>query len=212
MKKKVLVLGAAGAIAQHAIEFLKDKKDIELTLFARNAKRLTKYESVAHIIEGDVLNESQLDAAVKGKDIVYANLAGKVIDMAKLIVKVMNQNNVKRLIFISSIGIYDEVPGAFGKWNNETLGNYLVEYRKAADVIEASTLDYTVVRPAWLTNKDEVEYELTHKGESFKGTEVSRKSIGAYVADLVEHPQKDVRDSIGVNKPNTDDGNKPAFM
>ncbi|HJD91746.1 SDR family oxidoreductase [Bacteroides coprosuis] len=211
MKKKVLVLGAAGAIAQHAIEFLKDKKDIELTLFARNAKRLTKYESVAHIIEGDVLNESQLDAAVKGKDIVYANLAGKVIDMAKLIVKVMNQNNVKRLIFISSIGIYDEVPGAFGKWNNETLGNYLVEYRKAADVIEASTLDYTVVRPAWLTNKDEVEYELTHKGESFKGTEVSRKSIGAYVADLVEHPQKDVRDSIGVNKPNTD-GNKPAFM
>lgn len=211
MKKKVLVLGAAGAIAQHAIEFLKDKKDIELTLFARNAKRLTKYESVAHIIEGDVLNESQLDAAIKGKDIVYANLAGKVIDMAKLIVKVMNQNNVKRLIFISSIGIYDEVPGAFGKWNNETLGNYLVEYRKAADVIEASTLDYTVVRPAWLTNKDEVEYELTHKGESFKGTEVSRKSIGAYVADLVEHPQKDVRDSIGVNKPNTD-GNKPAFM
>ena len=211
MKKKVLVLGAAGAIAQHAIEFLKDKKDIELTLFARNAKRLTKYESVAHIIEGDVLNESQLDAAIKGKDIVYANLAGKVIDMAKLIVKVMNQNNVKRLIFISSIGIYDEAPGAFGKWNNETLGNYLVEYRKAADVIEASTLDYTVVRPAWLTNKDEVEYELTHKGESFKGTEVSRKSIGAYVADLVEHPQKDVRDSIGVNKPNTD-GNKPAFM
>ena len=211
MKKKVLVLGAAGAIAQHAIEFLKDKKDIELTLFARNAKRLTKYESVAHIIEGDVLNESQLGAAIKGKDIVYANLAGKVIDMAKLIVKVMNQNNVKRLIFISSIGIYDEVPGAFGKWNNETLGNYLVEYRKAADVIEASTLDYTVVRPAWLTNKDEVEYELTHKGESFKGTEVSRKSIGAYVADLVEHPQKDVRDSIGVNKPNTD-GNKPAFM
>lgn len=211
MKKKVLVLGAAGAIAQHAIEFLKDKKDIELTLFARNAKRLTKYESVAHIIEGDVLNESQLDAAIKGKDIVYANLAGKVIDMAKLIVKVMNQNNVKRLIFISSIGIYDEVLGAFGKWNNETLGNYLVEYRKAADVIEASTLDYTVVRPAWLTNKDEVEYELTHKGESFKGTEVSRKSIGAYVADLVEHPQKDVRDSIGVNKPNTD-GNKPAFM
>lgn len=62
MKKKVLVLGAAGAIAQHAIEFLKDKKDIELTLFARNAKRLTKYESVAHIIEGDVLNESQLGA------------------------------------------------------------------------------------------------------------------------------------------------------
>lgn len=212
MKKiKVVVLGAGGAIARHAIEFMKKKDNIELTLLARKESQLKAYKDFAHIIQGDVLNQESLDAAIKGQDVVYANLADKVIEMAENIVKSMLKNGVKRLIFISSIGIYDEVPGNFGKWNNNILGDYLTTYRKAADIIEASPLEYTVVRPAWLTNKDEVVYETTTKEEAFKGTEVSRKSIGAYVVDLIEHPTKDIKASIGVNKPNTD-GDKPAFM
>lgn len=210
-KTKVIVLGAGGAIAHHAIELMKNKPDLELTLFARRESQLKAYKSFAKTIVGDVLNQKELDEALKGQDIVYANLAGRVIDMAHNIVEAMNKNGVKRLIFISSIGIYDEVPGKFGKWNNETLGNYLTTYRKAADVIEASTLDYTIVRPAWLTDKDEIEYETTTKNQPFKGTEVSRKSIGAYVVSLIEDPSKDLKASIGVNKPNTD-GDKPAFM
>ncbi len=34
-------------------------------------------------------------------------------------------------------------------------------------------LDYTITRPAWLTDRNEVGYELTGKGEAFKGTEAS---------------------------------------
>lgn len=41
----------------------------------------------------------------------------------------------------------------------------LPPFRRAADAIEASGLDYTVLRPAWLTDEDEV-------GEPFKGTHV----------------------------------------
>jgi uncharacterized protein YbjT (DUF2867 family) len=44
--------------------------------------------------------------------------------------------------------------------------SYLGTYRSAADVIENSTLDYTIIRPAWLTDKDEVDYETTAKGEA----------------------------------------------
>lgn len=35
-EKKVLILGAGGAIEQHVIEFLQKDENIELTLFARN--------------------------------------------------------------------------------------------------------------------------------------------------------------------------------
>ena len=38
------------------------------------------------------------------------------------------------------------MPGAFGKWNNDNIGPYLPPYKKAADIIEASSLDYTVLR------------------------------------------------------------------
>jgi len=40
---------------------------------------------------------------------------------------------------------------------------------QAADVIETSRLDYTVVRPSWLTDKDETGHETTQKGEPFTG-------------------------------------------
>lgn len=53
----------------------------------------------------------------------------------------------------------------------------MLKYRKAADIIEASNLDYTIIRPAWFTFKNETDYEVTQKGEQFKGTEVSRKSV-----------------------------------
>ncbi|MEJ9220577.1 NAD(P)H-binding protein [Paenibacillus glucanolyticus] len=131
-------------------------------------------------------------------------------DQAKAIVDAMESTGVKRLIFISSLGIYDEVPGDFGKWNNRTIGEYLGPYRKSVDVIEASNLDYTVLRPAWLTDYDEIEYEVTEKGEPFKGTEVSRKSVAVLVVKLIESPDLHVRGNLGVNKPNTD-GEKPAF-
>lgn len=51
------------------------------------------------------------------------------------------------------------IDGVFGKWNHEMLDDgYLEPYSAAAGVIEASTLDYTIVRPAWLTDTDEVNY------------------------------------------------------
>ncbi len=83
-------------------------------------------------------------------------------------------------------------------------------YGAAAKVIEESDLDYTIIRPAWLSNKDIVSYETTQKGEPFKGTEVSRKSIADLVVSLINNPSKEIRHSLGVNQPNTD-GDKPSF-
>ena len=54
---------------------------------------------------------------------------------------------VKRIVAISSIGIY-ETP----------LRSVLAPYKKLADTIEDSGLDYTILRPDWFTNADEVDY------------------------------------------------------
>ncbi|MGH3200879.1 MAG: NAD(P)H-binding protein [Streptosporangiaceae bacterium] len=93
----------------------------------------------------------------------------------------------------------------------DRIGQFLGPYRTAADTIEESGLDYTILRPAWLTNADEVSYEVTQRDEPFKGTEVSRKSVAALVTDIVTHPRLWARANLGVNKPGTD-GDKPAFV
>lgn len=74
---------------------------------------------------------------------------------------------------------------------------------QAADVIEASDLDYTILRPAWFTNADEVDYETTRKGEPEKGSVVSQKSLATFIAKIIESPEKYVRENLGVNKPNS---------
>lgn len=209
----VLVLGATGRIAQQAEPMLLDE-GVNLTLLLRNPNKLNltaAQQKRVNLAVGDVLDQTTLTNAMRGVDIIYANLAGDVIKMAKLIAQTMHTVGVKRIVWISTLGIYDEVPGNFGKWNNDTLGDYLTRYAEAAKVFEDSDLDYTIIRPAWLTDKDEVDYEVTGRTEAFKGTEVSRKSIAAVVTDIIQNPQKYERASIGVNKPNTD-GDKPAFM
>lgn len=211
---KVLVLGANGHIARLAIEQFKNIADVQLTLYLRNAKRIQDIApDNSQIIDGDVLDATALKKAMTGQDIVYANLSGtnSITKQAQAVVTAMDKTSIKRLIWISTLGIYDEVPGKFGQWNHQMLDDgYLPNYAQAAKVIEASDLDYTIIRPAWLSNKDEIDFETTEKETPFKGTEVSRKSVAAFVAQLVQDPSAEVRHSVGLNKPNTD-GDKPEW-
>lgn len=191
----VLILGANGGIARHAIDLFLKETDAQLTLFLRNSRRMKNMESDRiRVIEGDVMDVENLKEAMTGQNIVYANLSGDLENMAKNIVEAMDASEVKRLIFISSMGIYDEVPG-------EKYGSVLNPYRKSAQVIEASSLDYTILRPAWFTNSNEIDYETTQKDELFKGGAVSRKSVADLVVKLATNPELEVRCSLGVNKP-----------
>ncbi len=64
------------------------------------------------IVEGDVLDAADAcDSAMQGQDVVYANLAGDMASQARAIIDAMHATGLKRLIFVSSMGIYGEVPG-----------------------------------------------------------------------------------------------------
>ncbi|TRZ40515.1 SDR family oxidoreductase [Niallia circulans] len=210
--KKVLILGANGQIARLVSELLLKKENVQVTHYLRNSRRLKLSDSSReHIVEGDVLDVKMLAKAMKDQDIVYSNIGSPdIANNTKSIVEAMEAAGVKRGIFISALGIYDEVPGKFGEWNKRMCGSSLPDFRRAANIIESSSLDFTILRGAWFTDKDEVDYELTQKWELFKGTEISRKSIASLVVKLMQSPELEVRHSIGVSKPSTE-GDKPAF-
>jgi uncharacterized protein YbjT (DUF2867 family) len=190
-KKKVLILGASGSVARVAIDLLKNDPDINLTLFLRDKSHLQNTGLAnARLVVGDVFEYNGLRDAIRGQDVVYANLAGDLGKMAQNIVKAMNETGVKQLIFITSIGIYKEPVSAV-----------LRPYRQAADVIEASNLAYTILRPTWYTDADEVDYEITQKGTPEKGSVISRKSLATFITEVIRHPEKYRRQSLGINKP-----------
>jgi len=190
--KKVIIIGAGGTLAGPVIEALQKLNDVALTLFLLNKRRLQpKYAQNVAIIEGDVMDYAVLKSAIEGHDLVYVNLAGDLEPMAKNIVKAMKETGVKRVIAVSSIGIYIT-----------PLRSVLTPYRKLADVFENSGLDYTILRPDWFTNANEIDYELTRKGEPERGQAISRKSIASFVSTMIENPDLYINENLGISKPN----------
>ena len=209
---KVLILGAGGQVAGHVIDRLLQNNSIYLTLYLRNASHLQHLEGgQIKLIEGDILDGEKLENAMQGQDLVYVNINGQEDVIAEQTVKAMQTAGVKRIVFIAAIGIYDEVPGAFGQWNKKMIGPILERYMKAASLIEASGLVYTILRPTWYTNKDEVDYKITQKGQPVTGTEISRKSVADLVVKLIEDPKLHADESLGMEKAGTE-ADKPGFI
>ncbi|WP_129045435.1 SDR family oxidoreductase [Companilactobacillus metriopterae] len=210
---KILIIGAYGKTAQLVTERLLSETNNELKLFLRNSSRLDKYRfnDRVELIDGDVTDMSLLKESMKDVDIVYSNVGGvDLAEQSKVIIQAMKDSNLSRLIFISSLGTYHEVPGKFGEWNEKMIAAYLPGFRESAKLIEDSGLVYTMIRPSWMSDKDEIDYETTQKGEPLKGTEVSRRSIADLVIKIIESPADYENQSIGINKPNTD-GDMPEW-
>jgi uncharacterized protein YbjT (DUF2867 family) len=191
---RVLILGANGQLARHTTQFFLDRTDAHLTLYLRRASRLKNPDAKrVTVTEGDVRDSTALMAAMQGQDVVYANLAGAMAQQARVIVDAMRATGLKRLIFISSMGIYSEVPG-------EAYRSVLDPYRDSAAVIEASDLDYTILRPGWFTHDEAIDYQLTQKGQPFRGHDVSLNSLSDLIVKLAQSPTLEVRHSVGVSR------------
>lgn len=190
----VLILGANGQLARNTTRVFLRTTGVALTLYLRRAYRLPNpAPGRVTIIEGDVIDRPTLRAAMEGQDVVYASLAGEMKRQAVSIVEAMHAARLKRLIFVSSMGIYGEVP-------DEPYRSVLDPYRDSAAVIEASDLDYTILRPGWFTRDEEIDYQITQKGESFKGHDVSLNGLSDLIVKLSLTPGLEVRRSLGVSK------------
>jgi hypothetical protein len=87
---------------RHTTGFFLKHPGVQLTLYLRRAYRLKNPDpSRVTIVEGDVLDVETLKGAMRGQDVVYANLAGAMAQQAKTIVNAMHATGLKRLMFQS---------------------------------------------------------------------------------------------------------------
>jgi len=65
---------------------------------------------------------------------------------------------------------------------------------------EAIALDYTILRPTWLNDRNEINYGIAQKGEVFQNASktASRKSMADLVVKLAMTPGLESRHSLGV--------------
>lgn len=210
---KILILGAVGQVSQRVRRVLIEKTDNELVLYGRNAdKRIENVqEGREHVVNGDFHDTDILRKAMQNVDLVFLDYTVDV-EATKNILNTMIEAKIDRLVAISSLGIYDELPEAFNKWNRSILAEVLPKEGKSADLIEAAAIDAVIIRPAWMYNDASIrEYETTQKGETFKGTQVTREAVADFVLESIQQFEKHKNTNVGISEPNTD-GDKPLFM
>ena len=215
----VLIMAANGRIAQIIEQRILTEdqfRNVNLTLFLRDADRLDIFKNNPRVkvIEGDLTYFSQINAAMQGIDFVYVAVVdhtdGGVI--TRNVIEAAKQNNVKRVVMTNILGIYNEVPGEFGRWNAEQLGQASLNGALATDrMLEESGIDYTTLRLPWLNDRNEVKYAVTHKNEPFNGVSASRQSVADLVLRILADPTFGSKDSLGLADPATQGEDRPVY-
>lgn len=212
----VIIIGANGTIARLVEQTLINNSkfnDVYTTMFLRDKQRVNDLivDKQSASVEGDLYLLDSLKNAFKNQDIVIDTTgATRDVKTTQNIIDAMQTNGVQRIISINDLGIYGEVPGKLEEWNKHMVGKGLEIGRQSADLLENSSLYATILRLAWLSNNDEVNYEITHKNEPFKGTTVSRTSVADVILKMIENPSYLENASVGLDKPGTDVG-QPQF-
>jgi len=215
---KLLIMAANGQIARIVEDRVLSEsafKDVELTLFLRNSSRLSNLanNSRVTVVEGSLDNENDVNKAVSGQDMVFVAVVDHTSNNAwtKNVIAAMKANNVQRVVFTNILGLYDEVPGEFGRWNRQSVMSGLPAAINSDKLIDESGLDYTTLRLPWLNDRDEVKYVVTHKNDQYNGVSGSRQSIADVVLKIVADPTFGSKDSLGIADPATQGSDRPVY-
>lgn len=201
--KNVLILGANGNIARLVTSELADRLDVTLLLTSRKES--------AGVLSLDVLDLEALQEFMSSHpiDIVYANLGvhGQQVKAAQNVIAAMEASQVKRLIWVATAGIYDEIDPQRKAQVYEIFGDphdpttYFGEQSAAAKLIEASDLDYTILRPNTLTDEPEIEPILEQRDHSIiKGGPISRRTVAHWISQVILEPTLYSRQSVALSK------------
>ena len=197
--KQVLLLGATGTAGRALTEKLLTDTDCHLTVFSRHAKDVYTDTDRVVAVNGDAENLEQLQAMMPGQDVVYCAISGDALPkIAENIVTAMTESGINRLIFMAAVGIYNEIPDELDGDDNLDNEPAQIPNRKAADVVEASSLNYTVLRPGYLGEGEANDFVLTVKGEAAKGYTTPIPALVNFAAKLILDDRLYLRESVSI--------------
>ena len=160
---KVIVFGATGNVGRVAVENLL-KAGHSVTAFARSPEKLNLSDPKLRLAAGDAMKLSDVTAAVAGHDAVVVTLGAGMSRKSKIrsqgtmnVIKAMQIHGVRRLIAQSTLGARDSWPTLNFWWKRVMFGALLApvfrDHELQEQLVEASGLDWTIVRPSAFTDQ-----------------------------------------------------------
>ncbi len=201
---KILVLGATGRTGLRIIEQAQERGH-NVVAVAREPGRLQQHD--IEIIQGSPYDYETVERAMKGVDAVINTLnvsrktdspwaplrapADLISRSASNAVKAMEREGIKRFVALSTIG-------AGRSWKTSpailkfvvsisNLKHAFQDHGRQEEVLEGSSLDYTICRAPMLSNEPiESEVIATPEGERPASRVLSRRSAAKFFLDIIE--------------------------
>ena len=213
---KILVLGATGRTGQQIIQEAL-KKGHKISVIARDPEKLNDYD--IEVTQGSPYDYQTVEKALKGCEAVintlnvsrtsdnpWARLRSPkdlISKSASNAVKAMEKAGIKRFVALSTIG-------AGRSWKSSpgilkflvSVSNLKVAFRdhgKQEEILENSSLDYTICRAPMLSNeKNNAGAIATPEGQRPANKVLSRNSAAKYFLDILEN-DKHIKETISLS-------------
>ncbi|WP_334333684.1 MULTISPECIES: NAD(P)H-binding protein [unclassified Companilactobacillus] len=192
----VLIIGATSLVGQRVTESLLQNTDDYLTLMARNTNMLSIDDKRGRLVHGDVLDDKPLDEALDGNEVVLVTADSNLGLSVQRIIDAMKKRNMNRLIFVTSMGLYNEIPVTDGASGNLTQNALLQPYQTAVNMIENSNFNYTIIRPAEFDQGRDLNYDLVNG--DLTSDAVSINSVVDCVTKLVIDKNLDSKKNLAI--------------
>lgn len=101
---------------------------------------------------------------------------------------------------MGAVGIYNEIPIEIDGDDNLDNEPAQIPNRQAVDAIEASSLNYTVLRPGYLKEGLENDFVLTVKGEPAKGYITTLPSLVQLAVQLILDEKLYLKESVSITR------------
>ena len=195
---KLVIFGASGGTGRHIVEQALNQ-GYEVTAFVRNPEKLKLEQENLEVIQGDVMELAAVEKAVEGQDAVLCALGMPAMNKDKLrakgtknIIRAMKKNAVKRLICQSGLGIgksRDILPFHYRAFILPLiLRNVFADHEVQEQYIKNSGLDWVIVRPANLTDKQATgayQHGFSKLAKSMT-LKISRSDVAAFMLQQIK--------------------------
>jgi nucleoside-diphosphate-sugar epimerase len=192
---RIAIVGGTGKVAKHLVSQLHARGDEVVAIF-RNAERydeLAELGAISVVLDIESASVDDLASAIEGCDaVVFSAGAGggdpartRSVDFegAVTAIDAAARAGVSRFVMVSAIGVGAELPGEPG----DSMRPYYEAKRDADLALEASALEYTIVRPGGLT--DDAATGLVTIGDTVDRGNIARADVAAVIVAALYEPR-----------------------
>lgn len=194
---KIVILGATGPTGRHIVAQAV-ARGYDVTVLVRSPEKAAELKG-ANIIVGDARDEKALRQTIKGRDAVISALGTPASPFREVtllstatraLVNAMKAEQVSRLIAVTGLGAGDSKGHGGFLFDNLIypllLRKVYADKNRQEAIVKGSDLDWTIVRPSILNNKQEHKpvRALTDLSDVHGGM-ISRKDVATFLLDQV---------------------------